>query len=52
MSDDHFQTVQETEKTNYFKKLAAPLAVAGVCGAAALLFAGAKTATPSSTEMI
>jgi hypothetical protein len=54
MSDDDFQTVQGTEKTNFYKKLAAPLAVASVCGAAALLFAGVKTASPSpsSTELV
>ena len=50
MSDDHF--VQETPKTNYVKKVGVPLAVAGVCGAAALLLAGGKTTTPASTELI
>ena len=33
------------------KKLAAPLAVAAICGVAALLVAGGKSA-PESTEMI
>lgn len=53
MSNDEFQRVEDVEKTNYFKKLAAPVAVAGICGAAALLLAGGKsTAAPESTEMI
>jgi hypothetical protein len=52
MSDDHFSQIEESAKTNYFKKLAAPLAVAGVCGAAALLFANGKTAAPASTELL
>ena len=50
MSDDHF--VQETPKTNYVKKVGVPLAVAGICGAAALLLAGGKTATQASTVLI
>ena len=52
MSDDHFTRTEELAKTNYFKKLAAPLAVAGVCGAAALLFANGKTSAPASTELL
>ena len=56
MGNESFLTYQddvEVKETSFTKKLAAPLAVAAICGVAALLVAGGKSTTvPDSTEMI
>ena len=50
MTDDHF--VQETVRTNYYKKIGIPLAFAGVCGAVALILSSGKIAKSSTSNKL